>query len=313
MRALAPLPMCFVLLACGATSEDNSDPTAMALASALVAACPASAPDDEAARAACGEALVELASLRDNVADPMLWGAEPKEILLANVVLQAPLTELSPRVFRKNFLSTFTFEAGATTEQAGDYLVLRVPVRFRNAMSDGAYPYPFWHSASKWKSYEQSTSILFFFQGTKLVAAARSQVMDAARPHVEKLWDGAWTWSNGQEPHVNNFRSIFSASNPYIDRLDTAYVAVSAGLTEQSCMACHSPDNSTRMQRLALLNYPAQALSGRHDVVRMLEQNMMPPGVGLADTLVRLDLTQRAKDFAAAGDEALAFEGEVVP
>jgi hypothetical protein len=312
LREAAPLLLLLYATACAAVGDEPGDEAALSLASALTEACPVGDASDELAHTTCAEKLAELVVLRENIADPMLWGAQPADVLPGSVLAEATLTELTPLAWRKSFLSTFMFEAGATTEVSGSYTILHVPVRFRNMLEEGSYPYPFWHSASKWKSHEQAVELLFYFESSKLIAAVRSAELDATRPHLERLWDGTWTWSEGQQPHASSFQYLFSPANPHVARLESTYASVAEGLREQACMGCHSPDNSTRMQRLALLNYPTQALSGRRDVVRMLEQNAMPPGVGVADQVVRLDLVQRANAFAEAGDDALAFEGEVV-
>jgi hypothetical protein len=44
----------------------------------------------------------------------------------------------------------------------------------------------------------------------------------------------------------------------------------------------------------------------------MLEQNRMPPDVGIGDEQARLALLERAREFASLGDRALEFEGESV-
>jgi len=293
-----------------ALGPEISDDDLHALAEQLGNACPAAAPDDASARERCADALSDLAALRDVAADPILWGAQPADLPLERVPRDATLTAFSPRVWRRLYLSTFTFEGPAQIEQAGDYRVLRLSIRFRNQLDAGDYPYPFWHSDKKWLSYEQSTSLLFFFEGRTLVASARSEQVDPSRDHDARSWDGAWTWNDGQEPHVTLFSALFSADNPFTAELDASYRALAVGLREQSCLSCHAPNNPANMKPLELLNYPNQGLSGRHGIVAMLEQNRMPPTVGIADDTMRLSLLDRAREFARLGDLALDFEGE---
>ena len=54
-----------------------------------------------------------------------------------------------------------------------------------------------------------------------------------------------------------------------------------------------------------------QALASRHNLVRKVELNQMPPG-GLQSEVERMQLLQLAKDFEAAADQALAYEGETL-
>jgi hypothetical protein len=198
-------------------------------------------------------------------------------------------------------------------ETAGEYQVLRMPVRFRNSLDAGEYPYPFWHSEKKWASYETALDVFLYFKDGVLVAGCRSADVDSSRPHTARVWDGAWTWSNGQEPRNALYRGLFSPVNPFVERLETAFRDLADVMREENCTACHNPANNSMMKHLELLNYPNQALSGRHDLALVLEANTMPPGVGVDDQVTRLDLIRRARDFAALGDQALAFEGEPVP
>lgn len=286
------------------------DDKLLTLAAQLISLCPSAAPNDAAARALCADGLTGLDALRDVTSERLLWGAQPAGLALAQVPEQASLTHLNPRVWRRLYLSTLMFESPARVEEAGRYRALRVPVRFRNGLDAGDYPYPFWHAEKKWASYEQATSIVFLFEGRQLVAAVRSEQTDPSRPHSVRTWDGAWTWNEGQEPHVTLFRSLFSPANPYVTALDESYRALAVGLREQTCTACHSPNNAGMAKPLDILNYPNQSLSGRHGIVSMLDSNQMPPQVGIADTTLRASLLAQAKTFAALGDQALAFEGE---
>jgi hypothetical protein len=72
------------------------------------------------------------------------------------------------------------------------------------------------------------------------------------------------------------------------------------------------------MYPLAILNYPNQALSARHSVVSVIENNTMPPPsvdakqvahpAGIVEEAEKEKLLKLAKAFAQAGDLALAFE-----
>jgi hypothetical protein len=59
--------------------------------------------------------------------------------------------------------------------------------------------------------------------------------------------------------------------------------------------------------------YPNQALTMRHEIVRRLEQNSMPPRSGIADPAERKKLLTLARQFAAMGDKALHRKQDLKP
>src|SRR5207302_2405230 len=71
-------------------------------------------------------------------------------------------------------------------------ILLHMPVRFRGAMSTGAYPYPFWHSEKKWDAYNYATTIHFVIQNGGIPGALRGTEQDKVRPKVAHTWDGLW-------------------------------------------------------------------------------------------------------------------------
>ena len=317
VRADAQAPAGDAALGSGSVSPDESaveglraDQTLRALGAQLIAACPVAEANDAVARERCADALTALPLLREVVADPVLWGGQPAGLALERVPEEAHLTFFNPRVWRRIYLSTLMFEEPTSIERAGRYDVLRVPVRFRNALDAGDYPYPFWHAEKKWASYEQATHLVFLFEDGRLIASVRSEQLDRARPHQPRQWDGAWTWEAGGEPRATLYRALFSPDNPFVVPLEERYRELSEGLREHTCTGCHSPDNPVMMKHLDLLNYPNQSLSGRHRIVTMIEQNQMPPGVGIPDEVKRTLLLERARAFASVGDQALSFEGE---
>jgi hypothetical protein len=206
-------------------------------------------------------------------------------------------------------------------EQTPDGLtIVHLPVRFRNELEPGSYPYPFWHSEKKWDSYQLSRELLLVFQGGKWVAAMRAADQDAARPRVTHTWSGQWRWQEGdaQMPYVSMYSYLLSPGNPNAERLDNAYRDLSNGLRAQACFMCHAPDNHANLTELELFNYPNQALYSRNSIIQQLETNAMPPlandlglARGIADDGERQNLLALAREFKAAGDAALDFEGEL--
>jgi hypothetical protein len=300
------------LVLAAACGNDRVQHPGIALGRALVAACPVAEATDVTAREACADALTELPELREAATQPVLWGGQPDGVPPDALIDQAALTQLEPRVWRRMYLSTFMFEDAPTKmEQHGEYQVLRIGARFRNGLDAGDYPYPFWHSEKKWAAYEQATEVLFVYDGDRIPVAVRTNP-DASRPHEPRTWDGIWTWDDGQEPHVSMYTYLFSSTNPHVARLEATYRALEETMREQNCSSCHDPSNSVMVKHLELLTYPNQALDARHDIATLIQANAMPPAVGIPDADARALLIARAMDFATAGDDALAFEGELV-
>jgi hypothetical protein len=313
-RQIAPL-FAFIVIGCGDPIVEPASPddtAKLTLAAAIADACPLAAPNDAAARNQCADALSDSALLRDATSETILWGGQPADKTLDKVIDEASLTAFNPRVWRRMYLSTFMFTGEAYVTQEGKYRVLHMPVQFRNLLDPGEYPYPFWHSEKKWRAYEVSLEVLFYYDGDTLVGSTRSAMKDESRSHFARMWDGNWTWEGGAQPRVTLYSNLFSATNPNVERLESAYRALEDGMRTQNCTTCHDPTNAAMAKQLELLNYPNQALGSRHDVVAQLEHNAMPPGIGVSDQLVRIDLIRLANEFAVAGDEALKFEGETV-
>lgn len=306
--------MLLILVTVMACGSDDPNAAPLALGRALVEACPVVTANDAASRDACADALTTSVELREALADPMLWGGQPADVAPADLLTDANLTSFNPRAWRRMYLSTFMFEEAPTTlERSGEYRVLRVPVRFRNQLDAGEYPYPFWHSEKKWTAYEQASELIFVIDPNNKVPVVARTTLDPTRLHQNRVWDGQWRWNNDQEPRVTLYSYLFSGSNPHVAALDAAYRDFEETMRETDCTMCHDPANSQMTRHLELLNYPNQALAGRHDVIRMLRLNSMPPMAGIPDEHAREVLIQKAAVFAAAGDDALAFEGEELP
>ncbi len=306
------------LAACTAKPGDHE--LATSIAKGLVAACPAgSDPADEAARNDCAGKLTNLAVLRDAMREPFIWGGQQPG---KGYALDTGTNKFNARVWRRMYLSTFMFGSSYTIEQVGDTTVLHVPITFRGAMSTGAYPYPFWHSAKKWDAYNYATTIHFIIQDGAVTGALRSTDQDTTRPKVAHSWDGLWQWKQDgvQMPYVSIYDYLLSKGNPYTGKLNDAYRALEARMRQNNCQACHAPDNQGNSKQLEFFVYPNQALAGRHDIVSQLTDNVMPPEdntlhlpAGIADQEERGLLIKLARDFESAGDQALGWEGDNKP
>ena len=303
------------LAACASKTGDRE--LATSIAKGLVAACPAgNDPADEVARNDCAGKLTDLAALRDTMREPLLWGGQAAG---AGYRLDTSTNKFNARVWRRMYLSTFMFGSDFTIEQIGDTTLLHIPVTFRGAMPIGAFPYPFWHSAKKWDSYNYATTVHFIIQNGEVVGALRSADQDTTRPKTAHAWDGLWQWEQGgtQMPYVSLYDYLLSKDNPYTAHLDESYRALEARMRQNNCQACHAPDNQGNSAQLEFFVYPNQALAGRHDIITQLNKNQMPPKnntlnlpAGISDPTERDLLIKLAREFETAGDKALTWEGD---
>ncbi len=302
----------------------TSDPIAVSdeafadsLAKELIAACPMSGTGDTSARGACADNLTKLDTLRNSMSEPFFWGGQKAGSGFDYA--QSQRTDFNPLVFRRMYLSTFMFTGEYSVEKTADATILHIGHNFRGELDIGDYPYPFWHAQGKWTSYQQSAELLFFIKNGKITGALRSEEQDTTRPLVDHTWDGNWQWMDpgGEiEPYVTLYTYLFSSTNPHVSKLDDAYRALEEEMRAHSCQTCHSPDNSSKMNPLELFNYPNQALTARHDLIKELTENSMPPvnsiglPVGVTDVTQRDKLKSLAQTFAKTADDALSYEGE---
>lgn len=318
-----PAPVAAALPASDALAQVPAPSADAVLADAIgrgvVAACPANGTGpDPVARQRCADGLTALGVLRDSLHDPVLWGGQSPGA--GYDVSKSRTTQMNALVLRRMYMSVFAFGPEYRIEPTPTGVVLHVATRFYDQLDAGDYPYPFWHSAGKWQSYERSKEMLFFIERGEVTAVLRSSEQDPSRPHVEHAWDGKWSWQSarGEEPRNALFISLFSASNPHVAALDTAYRAFEEAQRKSRCVSCHDPSNFAKASSLELFSYPNQALTGRHDIVRELRANEMPPATaetppGIAEETYRNELLGLAERFASLGDEALRFEGERIP
>jgi hypothetical protein len=278
------------------------------LAKAIAAACPLSAASEGVtARDACADRLGKLKALQSLAGDSVLWGAATTNDYEPS---HNKLTRLDAFVWRKLYLSLFAFPGTHTVEHLvnGDAL-LRLDAGIR-PIAPEEFPYPFWHSAAKWRDYQQSRQVGLLLRGGKLIAAYRNTAFDPDKPFAARTWDGKWTWTiEGKPgPRVALYTYSLSKDNPARAELETAYRAFEAESRPYLCTSCHNPANPVATNPLVFFTHPSQALTARHDIVTKLEANQMPPPNGIADTAARQKLIDKARAFSEAGDRALAYE-----
>jgi hypothetical protein len=139
---------------------------------------------------------------------------------------------------------------------------------------------------------------------------------------VAHTWDGLWQWEQGgtQMPYAALYDYLLSKGNPHAEQLGDSYRALESRMRQNNCQTCHAPDNQGNSAQLEFFVYPNQALVGRHDIVKQLTKNQMPPkdntlgfAPGIADDSERNALLALARDFESVGDQALEWEGENKP
>ncbi len=300
-------------LVAGCSKKDDAT-LAAEIAQGIIAACPAADPSDEKARADCAQKLTDLQVFADAIQEPLMYGGQKPG---AGYRLDKSTTKFNGLVWRRMYCSLFMFDGTYSLEQVAGYTVIHLPIHFRNKLDPGSYSYPFWHSKTKWDSWQYAKELLLIMQNGKISGALRSSDFDMTRDYNQREWDGQWHWTEGgaEEPYVSLYTYLFSKDNPHVAQLDQAYRAFEAEARQQQCFVCHAPNNYANVDQLVFFNYPNQALYSRHLIVEQLQQNLMPPdndaGIpkGIADDGQRQSLLDRARAFAAAGDDALAFEG----
>ncbi len=315
---------CAASLVSACVSGANSDrELAERVAAGLTDACPVARADDEQARNECAAALTDFQLLRDSMANPFRWGGQQPQDggVEDGYSLQTHVTRFDPRVWRRLYLSLYSFPAEHKVESLADgRTLLRLKPKFRNKLDMGAYPYPFWHRISKWESYQLAEELVFIIKDKRIQGASRSwATREAHSDLVPHEWGGQWEWRKGGElmPFAALYTYFFSKENPYVLELEAAYRASEFELRKQNCLVCHSPDNGSAMNQLELFSYPNQALGARHRIVEQLELNTMPTldpargyALGMADEVARQELLSLARRFAKLGDQAMQWEGE---
>jgi hypothetical protein len=307
----ATLLMICVRLPAAETRDSPSltDNALDALAKSIEQACSANSEIASAAeRDACAERLSKITLFSDATLDGSLrWGGVSQGDFSP---AHNSLTLLNSLVWRKLYLSLFAF----TGEHSIDVLpdesrVLRLGAQLR-PLAASEYPYPFWHSPAKWRSYQQASQIALFFKGGKLLAGYRNSQVDLNKPVVDRTWGGFWTTdeAGNLQPRTSLYGYLLSASNPELANLDRAYKALANEARRYSCAACHNPANPAGMNPLLIFNLPNQALSGRHEIVYQLSHNQMPPGKGISNEKSRQHMLILAREFASVGDRALNYE-----
>jgi hypothetical protein len=302
------------------------------IAKELIAASPIADPGDTKARDLAADKLAACDDLLNACGGKsgggrILWGGfnpnqgyDPESYRIDALAHDDyfQLSEFTPYVFAKLYLSTFMFPGPYTIHKEGKFTVLELDARFREGMPPGEYPYPFWHSPNKWTAYVKVQKVMFVFDHSGLKAAMRRSPDPYSIEQIRKPWDAKWSWTDEKgnpQPRVSLYSYLFSKDNPHVAPLEKTYRKLEASFRAQNCTLCHEPDNRNRINDLLLLGYPNQALMARASLVTILEGNHMPPGSevahepeGIKDKAALDEMTALARAFEKEADEAFAYE-----
>jgi hypothetical protein len=287
----------------------RAERAAQSLARELAAQCPLAAPGDQAAFDRCRQGLFQESLLRQSLSAFVLWGRQRDP----NVALKdSTLTQLAPDVLAGLYLPLFMFNGAYEVrfvEREGLYQI-RLQTAFRNRLMPGQFPYPFWHEAEKWATYQQSNEVLLWWNPAKEVVSAAQFGVFGTNPQLsatdrvqQPAFDGQWMWTDAQgqsQPKVTVFDGLFRADNPYITQLDAAYKTLALRLREGQCNECHVPSNPDKSKRLVLLQTPAHAGAEIKRVIKTVRADKMPRD----DTGIEQPLAQHTKAALLRDSEA---------
>lgn len=292
--------------------------TAARIVASLAERCPMATPGDVAAFDACRTTIGRGPEGEAVGSGSVLWGGEQPNLALKD----KNLTWFRGHLFQRMYLSLYMFTGDWTgeTREDGTY-VIRTQAYFRNELPPGHFPYPFWHSSTKWDAYEKSNQINFYLSadGRVRMVTRHSGGSESARPeyrHVEPpVFAGQWNWTdaNGRaQPAVTLFSDLYSASNPHLPELDQRYRAFALNLRDADCESCHVPDGHKYMRKLTLLNTPLHTAGEVEATLRSIRETSMP--VNKQGDKVKLEpalretLLRNGEEFRRLLNEADAWE-----
>lgn len=293
------------------------------LAQELNRFCPPSAPQDQAAFAACKARLFEDSKLRVTLSPFTLWGRQQDPKLSLR---ETNLTQFGPDALTGMYVSLFMFDGRQTVTYLETEKLFRIELAtaFRNRLPPGQFPYPFWHEARKWQTYEDANAMLFYVDPeTMRIRFAQFSpfgTLAAGEPRQRTAmpaFDGKWLWTDEAgvtQPQATLFDGIFDKGNPHLRAVEASYRDFAISLRDGQCMSCHVPNNPEKMKRLVLLQTPAHAAAEIQRVIASVDRDRMPfDEFGIEKPLkgeIKGPLLERARAFAAVIAQAKAWEVE---
>ena len=255
------------------------------IATELMMQCPLAEANDAAAFDSCRAGLYGNSVLRSKLPEILLWGRVNKDPDVS--LRRTHLTQFSPDVWTHLYAPLFMFNGRYQVEWVPreNQFVIRLEAAFRNRLAPGQFPYPFWHEAAKWGTYEQANAVLLWVQPqtarihvAQFTNRAPTPLLQAVQS-VEHKFDGQWLWTDGggrTQPAVTLFDGLYRSDNPYLRTLDRQYRDLALQMREAQCSSCHVPNNPDKMSRLVLLSTPAHAAGEIERVIKSVREDRMP-------------------------------------
>ncbi len=328
LRALALMGVATSLL-CAGSALAAPDPATQArvervakmLAAELATLCPVSDPSSSPAFENCRQGLYRDSELKRALPEFILWGRQrdPRTLLK-----DSKLTQFAPDVFSSMYVPLFMFNGKYDVvylERDGVYQI-RLQTAFRNRLTPGEFPYPFWHEAEKWAMYEKANEFLFYWDAEKdrikvaqFTVFSTTPTLVATTHVVPPKFDGQWLWTDASgktQPKVTLFDGLFRQDNPYLGKLDAAYRSFALRLRDGQCNECHVPNNPDGMKKLVLLQSPMHTAAEIKRVLKSVREDRMPrDDIGIEQPLEKAMKSALLKDgeaFDQLLDEAKRWE-----
>ena len=291
------------------------------VANQLAQQCPMADPSDQQAFDKCRQALFGDSEFKRTLMPITLWGRQGDPAISLK---ETHLTQLNAEQLAGLYAPLFMFNGTYRIRYNENEKLVQVSldVAFRNRLTPGQFPYPFWHDSNKWQTYQNAHTMLLWID--PVIGKARSvqfttrindKVVDLAVASNPRTFEGKWLWTDEQgktQPAVTLFDGLFSADNPFKPQLDTSYRTLAISLRSGQCMSCHVPSNPDKMRRLVLLQSPAHAAFEIRRVLKDVRENRMPlDEFGTEQSLdpeVKTALLENGAAFAAMVDAARSWE-----
>jgi hypothetical protein len=215
----------------------------------------------------------------------LLWGRQSKKE--GATLRTTNLTQFAPEVWTHLYASLFMFNGKHTVQWVPEEkkFLIRLEAAFRNRLSPGQFPYPFWHESDKWGTYEKANAFMLWvdpnsarIQAAQFTDRAPNPMLQAVQP-VQHAFEGTWMWTDAKgvtQPAVTVFDGLYRPENPYLKAMDRQYRELALQMRESQCTNCHVPNNPDKMSRLVLLSTPAHAAGEIERLIKAVKEDRMP-------------------------------------
>jgi hypothetical protein len=208
------------------------------------------------------------------------------------------------------------------SDATGRHTAISLQVRFRNGLSPGQFPYPFWHSPAKWTAYENANQIIFYLNrdsGLIDVVLRSTRGSEEGLPPVRSAtppaFDGKWVWTSAEgkpQPSSGWFDGLLHQDNPHLGDVVDGYRKFATTMRNAACLSCHVPSNPAGARTLVLLQTPAHAAGEIKKVLSAVRAGKMPiedwGDPAPLEVGLRQILLSEGQAFSDAVDQALAWE-----